>query len=379
MDDTAGFSMKPTAAGVHIFAGGQTVGFSKHFDVVAHLEQGTFGVNTAKANFPGLPIYTDERDWPRSLDVDVLYGNPPCSPWSSLGKSLTGGKDNWQTDPNTVFTKQHFRQMALHDPKVWVTESVPQAYTHGRAMLMDMSEQAATFGYATTFLFIDTKFLGLAQQRRRLFFILHRIELDFEPPTGQPKTTMDLLSQFQPYGLRYPGYVFESKHQDLFPLIKPGETLRNIWEREGKPGQWRSRFVDHRLYPDRPSGTVFGYVPPAFIHPQLDRYLGVDELAALCGFPANYAWRPQFSPPKGAAEMDKVTLAHKLLERQAHHTILELAKTVTPPAAEYLAANLAQGVEANRPLEKKYRRVIDYRAKSPRIMDFTMQELVTYA
>jgi site-specific DNA-cytosine methylase len=332
-----------------------------------------------RANFPHIPVYTDSNEWPQALDVDVIYGNPPCSPWSSLGKSLTGGKDNWQTDPNTGFTRQHFSMLAKHDPKIWVTESVPQAATHGRAMLQDMAEQARVAGYAATLCFIDVKFLGMAQQRRRVFFVLHRIEVDFVPPDKQPRPLGDLLSEFEPYGGRSPGYVFESKLQSLFPQIPEGGTLRQVWEREGKPGRWRPRFVDHRLYWDRPSGTVFGYVPPAFIHPKLDRYLGVNELSMLCGFPDDFQWRADWKLPKKHLEMTDDQLAEAVAQREAHNTILQIAKTVTPPAADWLAENLANSVAANRPIEKPYFRVIDYRAKTARIVVSTRQELVTYA
>src|SRR5260370_23897113 len=76
-----------TALGVYIFGGGFTVGVKRAgFRVLGHLEDGPFGVSTAKRNHPELSghIHTDPASWP--LDqfgmVDFVYGNPPCAPWS---------------------------------------------------------------------------------------------------------------------------------------------------------------------------------------------------------------------------------------------------------------------------------------------------------
>ena len=53
------------ALGTYIFAGGFTLGVSKHFDVEAHFESkpGLYK-KTFKANFPDIPVYEGEDDWP---------------------------------------------------------------------------------------------------------------------------------------------------------------------------------------------------------------------------------------------------------------------------------------------------------------------------
>lgn len=69
-----------------MFAGGFTLGVREYFDVLCHLEDGKFGVETAKKNLK-IPIHQDCRSWPlEDLGrVDLVYCNPPCSPWSTAG------------------------------------------------------------------------------------------------------------------------------------------------------------------------------------------------------------------------------------------------------------------------------------------------------
>jgi len=54
------------ALGAYIFAGGFTLGVSKHFDVEAHFEMkpGLYK-KTFLANFPKIPVFEGENDWPR--------------------------------------------------------------------------------------------------------------------------------------------------------------------------------------------------------------------------------------------------------------------------------------------------------------------------
>lgn len=76
------------ALGVHIYAGGFTLGVSKHFEPLGHLEEGKkgYGSPSAKMNFPWLPMISGTENWkPFIQDLvgrrgkpDLVYCNPPC-------------------------------------------------------------------------------------------------------------------------------------------------------------------------------------------------------------------------------------------------------------------------------------------------------------
>ena len=74
------------AIGVHVFAGHMTLGFQRHFDVIAQLERFTLGNKTARHNCK-LPVHQrdDPREWPTLTgEVDVVYCNPRCTGFSGL-------------------------------------------------------------------------------------------------------------------------------------------------------------------------------------------------------------------------------------------------------------------------------------------------------
>jgi site-specific DNA-cytosine methylase/2-polyprenyl-3-methyl-5-hydroxy-6-metoxy-1,4-benzoquinol methylase len=80
---------KPRAIGSYVFAGGFTLGVSKHFDVACHLEEGPYGVAVTKANFPDMPVHVGFDQWPMEQlakkQWSLLFGNPPClSPYSPV-------------------------------------------------------------------------------------------------------------------------------------------------------------------------------------------------------------------------------------------------------------------------------------------------------
>ena len=83
---------------MYIFAGNFTVGVSKHFRVVAHLEGDNYANKTFALNFPRVPVHWPKESWP-DLSPDLIYANPPCAPWSIVGRSLIVGNDGWRTDP----------------------------------------------------------------------------------------------------------------------------------------------------------------------------------------------------------------------------------------------------------------------------------------
>ncbi len=84
------YKLRPTAVGIHIYAGGFTVGVKQAgFDVLCHLEIGKYGVASVKANWPALPVHIGEENWPlkdlAKKEVDLLYSNPPCAIFSVAG------------------------------------------------------------------------------------------------------------------------------------------------------------------------------------------------------------------------------------------------------------------------------------------------------
>ena len=80
------------AVGGWIFAGGFSLGVKNHFDIRCVLEEGAFGVVTARHNQPEIPVHVGIESWPIDQlkgegELDFIYGNPPC--FSSETRVLT--------------------------------------------------------------------------------------------------------------------------------------------------------------------------------------------------------------------------------------------------------------------------------------------------
>lgn len=336
-----GKSKKHQALGAYVFAGGFTIGMSKHFDIVGHLEDGNFGVPTFQANFPDIPVHTRPQRWPlqKYAGVPVIYANPPCSPWSAAGKQKGGSDEN---------TRHVVRMAGLAgelQPKIWVWESVTNAYLKGGDFLDRVTGQLLEDGYSVTYFLHDVKTMGMPQQRRRVLVIGSKIEIDFKVPRHQMQTCGPALEGIEPDWVP----VISPKWTELFPMVKPGKTLRDVWDEvhdgqsSGRPG-----FLYRRLDPDKPSGSILGGA--TLIHPYEDRMLSPAEAAILCGFPKSYKWEAS---------------NQKKYER--------VGKTVTPPLGNYLGRTLSRALDDDVPIRQQRVEVINYQCVSPRLDDFRIK------
>ena len=163
------------ALGTYIFAGGFTIGVSKHFNVQAHFEMkpGLYK-KTFQANFPDIPVYEGEEEWPRKKfkdKIDFVYCNPPCAPWSNLGSTQKGAQA-WRNDPRIACWRNSFNLLKELRPKAIAIESVPRVYSinGGRPMIMELTKEANKLGYQVNHLLIDGGFTGLNHSRKRFFF-----------------------------------------------------------------------------------------------------------------------------------------------------------------------------------------------------------------
>lgn len=363
-------SKKPklTAVGAYIFAGGFTVGVRKHFDVLCHLEETNYGVATCRANMPTLPIYVGQDSWPldnlADKQVDFVYGNPPCAAWSVAGYTKTRGTDKWKTDPRVACTERHFNLLASLGPKVWVWESVTQAWSKGEEFVRGLTQQAVNLGYSVTIVLHDAQYLGLPQVRKRFFMICHKVEVEFiEPNFSACLTPLSFLCG-SVKGVPRGGKSMTPIRRftpDVLAGVEPGERLTKFWMRTiggSDPKRWkrnaqgniagRPSYGHVRLPLDRPGGAVVGY---GIVHPVEHRWLSTEEMQLLSGFPANYHFTPGGTSARAS----------------------EIARGVCPPVAEWLAKavsqSLVKGVLINSPTVK----IVDYRKEGIPSKDITSQ------
>lgn len=332
---------KPTALGAYIFAGGFTLGVKKHFNVVGHLEDGDFGVETVKRNQPGFPIFTDRLAWPidRYADkVDFIYGNPPCVSWSPAGvsesKRLAGGNFQYDNDERTNCAKFMFELLFQIRPKVYVWESVVNASIAGRPLVNSFIKRANETGYAVSEVFLNGLHCGIAHHRRRWFFVVHRVGFTPEKPMVKGKTVQEAIGHLIDPGRNIdidrwkatPGF-------ELLKLTPPGAGAMDGWrawkEQEGKKVDldgktFKPGFLMTRAPWTKPCGVPIGN---RYFHPFEDRHLSVLEIQLICGYPEDYTF------------CEKLDTAYK-----------EITQAVMPPVGDWLGKQVRRAVDANAPL-----------------------------
>lgn len=290
-----------TALGVHIFAGGFTVGVKAvGFKVLGHLEDTKYGVNTARANWPDLDVRVGRENW-REDDfagkVDFLYSNPPCAIFSVCGVSTTRGRDAWRTDSRLGCWHRAFEVFAAVRPRVFALESVCQAYTKGREVMDQFTRDALSLGYSVQHVLEDAQWMGVPQSRKRFFFVAHdpRLSLEFMVNFDvKPTTVSEAFAGVDQRPARWrKKRRFDDMYAKCMKIMKGGDRLKDAYDlvfpdpEKNRRGQavGRPGFMVHRLRSDVPMGVFVGDI---CIHPTQHRLLNDAEMRAICTYPQDF-------------------------------------------------------------------------------------------
>ncbi len=325
------------AVGVHIFAGGFSLGVEQHFTLVGHLETGKFGVATWSANRPGIPVRVDPRArWDETVAglagrVDLVYGNPPCGGFSRLNANGRG-----PGSPLNAGIAQVVHTGARLGARIIVVESVQQALTDGHPFFQPLYEEVRSRYPGQVWLLVNTFNHGVCQWRPRVFWILGSELFEVKPTVTEPSCLLKALAGIPPDAPNQEPLEDVLDTPDLaavIPDLPPGGTPHDIPDivREKAPRvlrlrQW-TRFAMHwptRLLVDEPGRVITS--KPMLVHPTEGRLLTARECARLMGYPDGFrlvggkrTWMPQ------------------------------LAKGVCPPAGAWLAGEVAAYLRGERP------------------------------
>lgn len=235
--------------------------------------------------------------------VDLVFGGPPCQPFSIAGKQR--GLDDHRG--NLVF--EFVRLVGEINPSAVVFENVANLESVDSGKVAERVRSGLTaLGYKVRSGILNAAEYGVPQMRRRLFIIGAKGtgELKFPPPATH--TSVDQRELFQ----------------DLEPYLTCREVigdLPDVWEPSARdvhnheptmhsaamleafavlaPGSRDKRSFHDRLHPDRPSYTLRAgtgnYTPLRPIHYQHPRVLTVRESARIQGFSDQFIW-PDWIP-----------------------------------------------------------------------------------
>lgn len=164
--------MGGTPTCVEVFAGGGllTLAFvAEGFDLLALCERDPHAVGTLRMHFdpPGGVDECDAQDFTPPSQVDVLFGGPPCQPFSQAGHRL--GPD----DPRHRFDDA-IRMVRQSSPRVFVWENVPGILRESGPIAnwrRSWWKKMSALGYEGSVWTMQAADYGTPQYRRRVFFV----------------------------------------------------------------------------------------------------------------------------------------------------------------------------------------------------------------
>lgn len=204
---------KPTALSLFSGAGGMDLGFEKFFEIKAAVESDKFSCQTLRENFLDVEIAESDIRNVVGKDVvpggvDLVFGGPPCQPFSAAGKQR-GVKD-----PRGMLVDEFLRLVQELNPKFFVLENVQGlVYNQKGGALSYILDSAAAIGYETEWKVLNSANFGVPQSRMRLFVI------------GRKKGLASI-------GFPDPTHAGSKDQPDLFtmPFVTVGEALEGLGE-----------------------------------------------------------------------------------------------------------------------------------------------------
>lgn len=289
---------RPTAIGINIFGGGFTLGVQRAgFEVLGQWEECDAHRRTFDMNFSGIPHPLRYAEWPL-LDaprVDLVYANPPCAPWSSAA-AANGVMCQGYSDPRLAMTARTMETALSMEPRVFVLESVPGAFTRGRAYYNVWAEKFMAVGYGVTYWLTDAILHGSPSERQRFHFIAHKRALRLEEPDMRrfvPKTVRSAIGDIANTFGQLPQHApFRRDTSDAYYQMieetEPGGKLRTAAETRQMMGQEvrMAPFIARRLFWDSPALTIVKVAETA--HPSRARYLTTREGLRMLNYPDNF-------------------------------------------------------------------------------------------
>lgn len=284
--------------------GGLDLGFERAgFDIPVANEFDKTIWATFKANHPNTKLIEGdirnikECDFPD--DIDGIIGGPPCQSWSEAG-SLRGIDD----ERGQLFY-DYIRILRDKQPKFFLAENVSGmlADRHSDAVknIIEMFEKC---GYDVSVTLVNAKDYGVAQERKRVFYIGFRkdLHIDFKFPEGSTKdddkkiTLRDIIWDLQdtavPAGSknhRNPDAINNNEYfTGAYSTIFMSRNRVKDWDEQGFTVQASGRQC--QLHPQAPKMIKHGHNDCRFVEGKehLYRRMTVREVARIQGFPDDF-------------------------------------------------------------------------------------------
>ena len=283
--------------------GGLDLGFERAgFEIPVANEFDPTIWETFKVNHPNTKLIEgdirkiNEEDFPD--EIDGIIGGPPCQSWSEAG-SLRGIDDY-----RGKLFYEYIRILKSKRPKFFLAENVSGmlANRHSEAV----KNKLATFkdcGYDVTVTLVNAKDFGVAQERKRVFYIGFRSDLgiDFTFPEGSTQkgnklTLRDIIWDLQysavPAGVKNyhnPDAVNNNEYfTGSYSTIFMSRNRVKGWDEQAFTVQASGRQC--QIHPQAPKMKFISQNKREFVKGKehLYRRMTIREIARVQGFPDSF-------------------------------------------------------------------------------------------
>lgn len=238
-----------------------------------------------------------EEDFPD--DIDGIIGGPPCQSWSEAG-SLRG-----IDDARGQLFYEYIRILKKKQPKFFLAENVSGmlADRHSKAVqnIVSLFEEC---GYDVSITLVNAKDYGVAQERKRVFYIGFRkdLKISFKFPLGSTQedkdkiTLRDIIWDLQKDAV--PSAAGNKHNPDAInnneyftgsysPIFMSRNRVKS-WDEQAFTVQASGRQC--QLHPQAPKMFKHGHNDCRFVEGQehLYRRMTVREVARVQGFPDDF-------------------------------------------------------------------------------------------
>lgn len=284
--------------------GGLDLGFEQAgFEIALANEYDPAIWRTFEANHPKTKLIKGDirkieaRDF--AHDVDGIIGGPPCQSWSAAG-SLKGIED-----ARGQLFYDYIRILQEVKPKFFLAENVSGmlASRHTKSV-ENILNLLQTSGYDVSLTLVNAKDYGVAQERKRVFYIGFRADLgiDFTFPEGSTKddskklTLRDVLSDLQESAVpaleknyHNPEAINNNEYfVGSFSTIFMSRNRVKSWDEQAFTVQASGRQC--QLHPQAPKMVKYGTNDCRFVsgYEHLYRRMTIREVARIQGFPDSF-------------------------------------------------------------------------------------------
>ncbi len=284
--------------------GGLDLGFEKAgFEITIANEFDPTIWETFKINHPKTKLLecdiknVQEKDLPK--DIDGIIGGPPCQSWSEAG-AMRGINDS----RGQLFF-EYIRLLKIVRPKFFLAENVSGMLS---AKHKDAVDNFITLfkecGYDVSLTLVNAKDYGVAEERKRVFYIGFRkdLNIDFEFPEGSTKddslkvtlrdVIWDLKDNVVPAGNKnYHNPKAINNNEYFVGAYSPIFMSRNrvkSWDEQAFTVQASGRQC--QLHPQAPKMVFISQNKREFVKDKesLYRRLSIREVARIQGFPDTF-------------------------------------------------------------------------------------------